>query len=71
LLTLCESERKEGKKRNHTDTPGEEEHGDVHTFGWIGKSLPSHPLYFFLWPFYTFLDKSSLENYLIDKIYTK
>ena len=43
----------------------------THIFGWIGQSPPSHHFIPFLWTFYTFLDKSSLENYFIDKMLHK
>jgi hypothetical protein len=37
-------------------------------FGWMGQSLPKLLHYFFSWPSYIFLGKSSLENYIIDKV---
>jgi hypothetical protein len=43
-----------------------------HTYIWMDREEPpSHHLISFLWPFYTFLDKRSLENYLIDKMLHK
>jgi hypothetical protein len=37
----------------------------------MGQSPPSYHLISSLWPIYIFLDKSSLENYLIDKMLQK
>jgi hypothetical protein len=34
---------------------------------WMGQSTPKPHFILFLWPSYTFLDKGSLKNYLIDK----
>ena len=43
----------------------------IYTFGGWDRELPSYRCISSLWPFYTFLDKSSLENYLIDKMLHK